>query len=168
MFAGACRSSAILANVSREKETALNEYGLNLGFAFQMADDLLDYTATAPRWASLSVPTCGKADSTLPVIHALQSAGGKDRGRMLQIIQNKDFSREEFETLVDFLVSYGGIQCNEYTDDQAAEFIRKAKQSLEVFASATGKGAFFTTLPTMRWSENLRCGIIAHAVSPQD
>ena len=45
LFAGACRSSAILAKASHEKETALKNYGLNLGFAFQMVDDLVDYTA---------------------------------------------------------------------------------------------------------------------------
>ena len=136
LFAGACRSSAILANVPREKETALNAYGLNLGFAFQMADDLLDYTADSAALGKLVGADLREGKLTLPVIHALQSAGGEDRGRMLQIVQNKDFSREEFETLVDFLGSCGSIQ---YTRDQAAEFIRKAKQSLEVFASGLAK-----------------------------
>ena len=47
LFAGACRSSAILADAPNGKEAALNNYGLNLGFAFQMVDDLLDYTAAS-------------------------------------------------------------------------------------------------------------------------
>jgi len=45
LFQGACRISAIIADAPNEKEKALSDYGYNLGLAFQMADDLLDYTS---------------------------------------------------------------------------------------------------------------------------
>ncbi|MEA3437272.1 MAG: polyprenyl synthetase family protein, partial [Thermodesulfobacteriota bacterium] len=45
LFQGACRISAIITDATHEKEKALSDYGYNLGLAFQMADDLLDYTS---------------------------------------------------------------------------------------------------------------------------
>ena len=59
---------------------------MNLGFAFQMADDLLDYTADSAALGKLVGADLREGKLTLPVIHALQSAGGEDRGQMLQII----------------------------------------------------------------------------------
>jgi octaprenyl-diphosphate synthase len=44
LFEAACRVSAVIADATEEQETALAEYGYNLGIAFQMADDLFDYT----------------------------------------------------------------------------------------------------------------------------
>ena len=45
LFQGACRVSAVLADAPAEKKTGLSDYGHHLGMAFQMADDLLDYTS---------------------------------------------------------------------------------------------------------------------------
>lgn len=140
LFAGACRSSAILANVSLEKEEALHNYGVNLGFAFQMADDLLDYTADSAALGKHVGADMREGKLTLPVIHALQTAGAEDRRRMLSIFQDKEFSREKFHRLVDLLANHGGI---DYTRDQADEFIRKAKQSLKVFESRPEKELLF-------------------------
>ncbi len=140
LFAGACRSSAILANVSREKEAALNTYGLNLGFAFQMADDLLDYTADSAALGKVVGADMREGKLTLPVIHALQAAGVDDYGRMKRIIQNEDFSRDEFEVFNGLLVSYGSI---EYTRNQAAEFIRQAKGALNAFEAGPEKALLY-------------------------
>jgi octaprenyl-diphosphate synthase len=140
LFAGACRSSAILANVSREKETALKNYGLNLGFAFQMADDLLDYTADSSTLGKLVGADLREGKLTLPVIHALQTVDAENRDRMLKIIQNKEFSQEEFKALVDILIRCGSI---DYTRNKASAFIRKAKQSLEVFEEDPAKALLY-------------------------
>ena len=136
LFAGACRSSAILAEVSKDQESALNNYGLNLGFAFQMVDDLLDYTADSTALGKLVGADLREGKLTLPVIHALQSAKTKERERMFGIIQNKDFTKEEFDELVDLLIDHGSI---EYTHNRARSFIRNAKQSLDVFSYGPAK-----------------------------
>ena len=140
LFAGACRSSAILANASNEKESALKNYGLNLGFAFQMVDDLLDYTSDSKALGKLIGADLREGKLTLPVIHALQSANTSKRDRMLGIIQNKDFTQEEFDELVELLIGYGSI---EYTQNKAKTFIRSAKQSLDVFNSGPTKDLLY-------------------------
>jgi octaprenyl-diphosphate synthase len=136
LFAGACRSSAILSDASNGKETALNNYGLNLGFAFQMVDDLLDYTADSNTLGKRVGADLREGKLTLPVIYALQSAKAKERDKMVGIIQNKDFTEEEFDDLVNLLIKHGSI---EYTQNKAKAFIRSAKQSLDGFNSGPGK-----------------------------
>ena len=140
LFAGACRSSAILANASNEKESALENYGLNLGFAFQMVDDLLDYTSDSKALGKLVGADLREGKLTLPVIHALQSAKTTKRDRMLGIIQNKDFTQEEFDELVELLIGYGSI---EYTHNKAKAFIHSAKQSLDVFNSGPARDLLY-------------------------
>jgi octaprenyl-diphosphate synthase len=67
---------------------------------------------------------------TLPVIHSLAAADEKDRKRMIRIIQNKNFSKAEFQDLVGLLNQYSGI---DYTRRKAAEHIRLASEALAVF-----------------------------------
>jgi octaprenyl-diphosphate synthase len=136
LFEGACRVSAILADVSPEKETALSRYGLNLGLAFQMADDLLDYTDDSRTLGKLVGADLREGKLTLPVIHALDRATDEDRRYMIRIIQNENFSEEAFQTLIVMLERYGGI---EYTRGRAAERIRQAKSALEVFDAAPAR-----------------------------
>jgi octaprenyl-diphosphate synthase len=136
LFKGACRVSAILANVSQLKEAALGAYGLNLGLAFQMADDLLDYTADNAVWGKQVGADLREGKLTLPIIHALQHSGDGNRERMLRIVRNKDFSPAEFKILIDLLNHCGSL---EYTRTMAAEHIRQAKQALAVFEPCPAK-----------------------------
>jgi octaprenyl-diphosphate synthase len=67
---------------------------------------------------------------TLPVIHAIENAPDDSRRKMKKIIQNKNFSTEEFQILISMLENYGGI---DYTRKQAAEYIQKAKNAISIF-----------------------------------
>ncbi len=130
LFQGASHVGALMADAPREKETALAAYGYNLGIAFQMADDLLDYTLDTRTLGKTVGADLKEGKVTLPVIYSLSAAAPKDRTRMEKIIKNKDFSRQEFETLIALMQRYGGL---EYTQKLAAEFVSKAKSALEVF-----------------------------------
>ena len=130
LFQGACRVSAILADVPEEKETALSRYGLNLGLAFQMADDLLDYTVDSRALGKPVGADLREGKLTLPVIHALGRATDEDRRRMIGIIRNDNFSDTEFQSLIAMLKQYGGI---DYTRKKATDHILGAKSALGVF-----------------------------------
>jgi octaprenyl-diphosphate synthase len=121
---------AVLANASDKLKQALSEYGLNLGIAFQMADDLLDYTADASTLGKEIGADLKEGKLTLPVIYTLQKAEPKDRIQMGEIIQNSNFSIDEFKTLVTLLNRYNGIN---YSKRLAAEKIEAAKAALSVF-----------------------------------
>ncbi len=130
LFQGVCHVSSLLADAPKDKEIALSEYGLNFGIAFQMADDLLDYTSDTSILGKEVGADLREGKLTLPVIHSLQNANSKDRSAMEQIIKNSDFSIKEFEILIQMMKKYGGIS---YTEKLAAEYVKNAKSVLSVF-----------------------------------
>jgi len=136
LFEAACRVSAIIADAPRQKEKALAEYGYNLGIAFQMADDLFDYTLQTSAFGKEVGADLREGKLTLPVIFALKQAKSGDRNLMIKIIQDKDFSAEDFKTLMDFLENYGGFS---YTEKTAASYIDIAKNALSVFEPSQAK-----------------------------
>jgi octaprenyl-diphosphate synthase len=131
LFQGACRIGASVADAEEDHKSALTNYGFNLGIAFQMADDLLDYLqedlSTLGKKAGADLRE-GKV--TLPVIHTLNKATEKDRVRIRAIIRNGDFSIDEFKLLVDLMKQYGGLT---YTREKALAYVQTAKASLSVF-----------------------------------
>jgi octaprenyl-diphosphate synthase len=135
LFEGACRISAIIADADEEKEEALSSYGFNLGMAFQMADDLLDYTLDSKVLGKTVGADLKEGKLTLPVIYALAAAESRERTSMETMIAS-DFSDEEFKILIELLDKYGGIT---YTQTKAAEHIRKAKQALALFDESDTK-----------------------------
>jgi len=130
LFEAACRVSAIIADATEEQERALAEYGYNLGIAFQMADDLFDYTLQTSEFGKEVGADLREGKLTLPVIYALQQAQSGDRDLMIKIIRDQDFSKADFKTLTDLLKKYGGLT---YTQNTAASYIDTAKKALAVF-----------------------------------
>jgi octaprenyl-diphosphate synthase len=130
LFQGACRVSAFLANAPESMEKALADYGYHLGMAFQMADDLLDYTQDSQTLGKICGADLREGKLTLPVIHALNSASPIDRSAMIQIILNPSFSEDEFQHLVALLDQYGSIT---YTHHCADVHILAAKTAMMSF-----------------------------------
>lgn len=130
LIQGACQVGAIIADAGADQERALSDYGLNLGIAFQMADDLLDYLADTKALGKNIGADLKEGKLTLPVIHALRAANPEDRHWMEAVIQNPDFSVQDFKTLKEMLKTYGGI---DYTQNLALDYITRAKASLSVF-----------------------------------
>ena len=136
LFQGTCRSGALIADVSLQKETALSDYGFNLGIAFQMVDDLLDYTLDTATLGKEVGADLKEGKLTLPVIYSLKSADEKDRTRMENIIKNKNFSVNDFKTLIRMIDKYGG---RSYTQTLATEYVQNAKEALVVFEDSKPK-----------------------------
>jgi octaprenyl-diphosphate synthase len=130
LFEAACRVSAIIADAPEEKEKSLALYGYNLGIAFQMADDLFDYTLDTSELGKEVGADLREGKLTLPVIYALKQARAADRDWMISIIQDDEFAVEDFKALVKLLDKYGGI---DYTQQTAAGYIDTAKAALSGF-----------------------------------
>ncbi len=133
LFQGACRVGALIAGATKTHQEALDSYGYHLGMAFQMADDLLDYTQESAVLGKAAGADLREGKLTLPVIRALQKAEGPDKQWMTALIRRGDFSADEFGALVALMARYGGI---DYTRQRASEHVRKAKTSLEIFGGA--------------------------------
>jgi octaprenyl-diphosphate synthase len=137
LFEGACRVSAILADAPGEAEAALADYGHCTGLAFQMADDLLDYTEDGAALGKVPGADLREGKLTLPVIHALEQAPEADRRAMVEIITQDDFSAESFAALLNLLERNDGIG---YTRRQAAAQVGKAKEALAFFPDSNVRG----------------------------
>lgn len=136
LFQGACRVSALIADAPKEKEIALSDYGFNFGIAFQMVDDLLDYTLDTGVLGKEVGADLKEGKLTLPVIYSLKAADAKDRAQMETIIKNRDFSVHVFKKLISLIKKYGG---QKYTEKLAAEYVRNAKDALAVFNNSKTK-----------------------------
>ncbi len=132
LFEAACRVSAIIADAPQESEKALADYGFNLGIAFQMADDLFDYTLKTSDLGKEVGADLREGKLTLPVISALRNATPDDKELMIKIIEDPNFSVEDFKTVIELLDKHGGLA---YTQKVAAAYIDKAKQALAIFES---------------------------------
>jgi octaprenyl-diphosphate synthase len=130
LIQGACKSGAILAKTDKTRENALEQYGFHLGMAFQMADDLLDYTASAKELGKTPGADIREGKLTLPLIHSLAKASLKDKKWIKNLINSNIFEHSKFEKLKEKLFAYKGI---EYTDQKAREHVKKAKACLADF-----------------------------------
>lgn len=136
LIQGACQSGAILAGASKDDEAALKSFGYHLGMAFQMADDLLDYTATAQELGKNPGADLREGKLTLPLIHSLGKACEKDRKWMEDLVENPEFLDEAFVLLRQKLETLGGVA---YTRDKAEFHVESAKNQLEGFPDSPSK-----------------------------
>ena len=130
LIQGACRVGALLAKAPEATEKAVSDYGLNLGIAFQMIDDLLDYTADPSVLGKEIGADLKEGKLTLPIIHTMPQLSANDKVLMNDIISKQDFSPDEFKSLIDILNHYGGIS---YTRESAIKRIESAKTALSEF-----------------------------------
>ena len=135
LMESACHVGALVAKGASAEVDALKRYGHRIGMAFQMADDLLDYTSDTTGLGKPVGADLREGKLTLPVIAALQAADPEERKRMAAIIQNPAFTLEDFEALKTMLERHGGLA---YTRDKARAHVRTAKEAL----------GFFTPSPT--------------------
>ncbi len=140
LIQGACESGAILAKADQEKEHALSQYGFHIGMAFQMADDLLDFTASAKKLGKNPGADLREGKLTLPIIHSLAKASPKDKEWMEKTITSPVFSPGIFEQLKEKLHFYGGV---EYTEQKARGHVKKAKEWLNIFHDCRSRALLY-------------------------
>ncbi|MBU0992436.1 MAG: polyprenyl synthetase family protein [Proteobacteria bacterium] len=141
LIQGACKTGAMIADATEHQEKALTEYGYHLGLAFQMADDLLDYTSETSDLGKKIGADLREGKLTLPVIYSLQKARGSKKNNdvktMEDIIRKRDeFSDDEFGVFKNMLKTYGGI---DYTRTLAEDQVKKAKCALDIFDASEDK-----------------------------
>ena len=130
LFQGACRTGALIAAAAPSHTAAMDDYGFHLGMAFQMADDLLDYTQSTADLGKAAGADLREGKLTLPVIRTLEQADPTDRAWIEALIRDPGFTTADFNRLIGLMGDYGGI---EYTRQRAADHIEQAKRALSGF-----------------------------------
>ncbi|MBI4411922.1 MAG: polyprenyl synthetase family protein [Deltaproteobacteria bacterium] len=130
LMAGACQAGAILGNVSEEFEHALRKFGLNLGIAFQLQDDILDYIATEEEFGKKHGTDLNEGKLTLPLILALKKCSEEELRIVKDTLISDSIDPAVFSRILAIINRYDGIR---ETGRLAKDYIDKAKDSLSLF-----------------------------------
>jgi octaprenyl-diphosphate synthase len=130
LFSAACEVGGMLGNISEEERLALRNFGYKLGMAFQLVDDILDYTSYDNVLGKHVGTDLKEGKVTLPLIHAITSAKPRERLTIKKIMNKTNVTPGDFERVRKLIVKYQGI---EYTSRIAREYIDDAKQALTIF-----------------------------------
>ncbi len=113
----------------------LRNFGEYLGICFQIKDDIFDYTENI----SIGKPTANDVRDgkiTLPLIFALQNSSEEDKNRVIDIIDRKDFTPENIQSIIRFTHENGGVA---YAEKQMEAYKNKAIEELNGFADSDVK-----------------------------
>src|SRR5262252_7751219 len=109
LFSGCARLGAVLGGLSGEEEEALADYGRYAGLAFQMVDDLLDFTASAEQLGKPVLSDLKEGKVTLPLIYAMENGRRDARELVARVLEEKDFLSVRAETIVSLVHDSGAL-----------------------------------------------------------
>lgn len=130
LFSACCEIGAILGGAGQEQQIALRDYGMNLGIAFQLADDSLDFTAEDEVLGKASGADLLEGKVTMPLLLLLQKEPSV-RDDLEQIMHDGDYQNMPRERLLAKMEKHSTI---EETRQRAYSYAEKARKSLEVLS----------------------------------
>lgn len=136
LFESAAKIGAVLANSSHTEEIAIADYGLHLGTAFQLIDDVLDYTSTSSNLGKNIGDDLAEGKPTLPLIYAINHGTSRDAQIIKHAIETG--SLESIGLVTQIIESTGAL---EYTVRFAKQEAEKAIASIESLPSSQAKDA---------------------------
>ncbi|MEE9225014.1 MAG: polyprenyl synthetase family protein [Bacteroidota bacterium] len=132
-----CEIGAASATENEEMRVRMREFGEKVGIAFQIRDDLLDYTGQRSITGKPTGLDMSEKKLTLPLIHSLHNAPRGEARRMITLIKN-GLRKKDGAAVVEFAQRYGGI---DYAIEQARGYGRLAREHLESLPDSPGKRA---------------------------
>jgi octaprenyl-diphosphate synthase len=130
LFAAAAEVAGIVAGRPLVEEEALRTYGRELGLAFQLVDDALDYGGAASKLGKSVGDDFREGKVTLPVALCLQAATGDEAEFWKRTIAETDQREGDFEQALAYISRHGSLRA---TLDQARDHARRAREALEIF-----------------------------------
>ncbi len=134
----ACRGGSILGGLDSVQEDALAQFGFNLGIAFQMTDDVIDYRSDKETMGKTPGKDLEEGKLTLPMITALKRATMQEKARVNAMISAGVVTNEDLEWVREFLNRRNGIS---ETLLKSREYLGKAVECLAVFPDSYEKSA---------------------------
>ena len=130
-----CEIGARSASDESNVIQSLKNFGEYLGIAFQIRDDILDYTGKSKIIGKPLGGDIKEKKITLPLIYSLKKVDKKESDRIIKLIKSER-KKGRIKEVIDFVITNGGI---EYAEEEADKFILKAKQSIEKFPESPYK-----------------------------
>jgi octaprenyl-diphosphate synthase len=132
LTACSCRLGAYYAGGSEETVEKMTRFGLDLGIAFQIVDDVLDLQGDEAKTGKSLGTDLEQQKATLPIIHALQQSSETEREEKLALLCSEAARSEQ---LIPWMTKHGSIQ---YAFDVARKFAKRAAASLDCLDSGPG------------------------------
>ncbi|MEO8802878.1 MAG: polyprenyl synthetase family protein [Rudaea sp.] len=136
LFSAATRLGGLLANLPAAQQQALADYGLNLGFAFQIADDVLDYVADAGALGKNIGDDLGEGKATLPLIYAIEQASPAQAASLRRAIETGGL--DSLENIIASIRDSGAIG---RVRAKAQEYADAAKRALATVSQSPARDA---------------------------
>jgi octaprenyl-diphosphate synthase len=139
LFGGCAQIGGMLGKISSDREQALREYGFNLGMAFQLVDDLLDFTGDSTAVGKPVGSDLREGKVTLPLIHLQQHADGGPGPQIIRdVIASRTVDPEQWHELLRELKEHASI---DYAYRKAVDFAERAKKPLSAFPPSSERDA---------------------------
>ena len=130
LFAAAARVGAVVANRPKIEEEALESYGLNLGIAFQLVDDVIDYASTAEKMGKSVGDDFRDGKITLPVVLAFLRGDEPERQFWRRTLEGLDQKPGDLEHAIDLMTRHGSLRD---TVERARHYGAIARDALGIF-----------------------------------
>ncbi len=131
LMSAACEAGALLGAAPTNLQQALADFGMDLGIAFQLMDDILDYVATEEDFGKSIGHDLEEGKITLPLIHTLRQCSESEREVISAVVEQDEMSLDDFRAVSSLVKQYGGIA---YTIEIARFYVNRCKNHLAVFA----------------------------------
>lgn len=128
MFSACAEAGGIVSGATREEREALSRYGLTVGIAFQLIDDVLDFVSTEAKLGKPVASDLREGKLTLPVIYLLEEGEASHRDMIKTVIREKAFQTIQREEVLHLLEEYGTIS------RARAEAVRYAEQAVDALS----------------------------------
>lgn len=138
LFAAACRVGGVVAGRPAPEELALDSYGLNLGIAFQLIDDVLDYSAKQAVLGKAVGDDFKEGKITLPVILAYLRGDEEERAFLRRTLEDLDQNDSDLERAIGLMTKHA---CLSDTVERARHYGAMARDALGVFKPGPEKQA---------------------------
>ncbi len=133
LFSACAKLGAVVAGATAEIEERLGDYAWNLGMAFQLMDDVLDFTA---REITLGKPVGGdlrEGKVTLPLVYALQKATAEEREQVETVLRERSYHSVTFSQILAILERTGAVT---RVIERAQHFTDRSRQAIGEFADS--------------------------------
>lgn len=130
LFAGCAQIGGMLGDTTPAQRQALWDYGFDLGIAFQLVDDLLDYTADEAVLGKPAASDLREGKVTLPVIHLLRQGNARARELVHGVVRDRDVTPDAWREIRRLLAESGAIGA---AAAQAGTYVARAKHHLGAF-----------------------------------
>ncbi len=136
LFAAATRVGACITNKSKKEKDALESYGKNLGLAFQIADDALDYYSTQKILGKEIGKDFFEGKTTMPMIIIFQKANKEEKNFLKEIFKKEKRNEDDFSETLALINKYEAVK---ESLKRAEYFVNISYGALEVFESSKEK-----------------------------